>query len=102
VPVEHEDMTAEEANEVKLANDVDQTEADRVARAWLNVAATEDGRTVLWDIMSFLGMMETPLVPGQSDMTFRNIGRGDAAREIYTKLGNYPAYLKAMHQENGL
>lgn len=102
MPVEHEDMTAEEANEVKLANDVDQTEADRIARAWLNVAATADGRTVLWDIMSFLGLMQTPMRPGLPDMTAHAIGRADAAREIYTKLGNYPAYLKAMHQENGL
>lgn len=57
-----------------------------IQKAYRNVMATEDGRTVLWDILASLGTYKTPLVPGAQDLTYCAIGRQNAGLELTARL----------------
>ena len=94
------DNTDEERDEIALKRETDKARADRVERSWQAVVRTPEGRAVLWDIMDRLGMMASPMAFGQPDRTVYNIGRADAARVIYTKVGDYPRHLLNMEKEN--
>lgn len=69
--------------------------------AYRRVMATEEGRAVLWDILSQLGTFKTPLVPGAQDLTYCAIGRQNAGLELMARLHDAsPSGYLTMQEEN--
>lgn len=77
-----------------------QAEKDLIA-AYRSTMATPQGRAVMWDILSSLGVFHSPLVPGSQDLTYVKIGSQNAGLELMTKLFGIDAsrYIE-MEKEN--
>jgi hypothetical protein len=106
MPVEHDDNTQDEKDEIADKRKKGKSKLSRVDAAWERLVQTEDGRTVLWDVMARAGIMMTPLAMGaDADFapyrTFANIGRSDYGRELYAEIARrYPAMMVLMQKEN--
>lgn len=65
------------------------------------VFSTSDGRAVLYDMMKANFILDaTPFVPGNSDITFRNLGKQEFVKQIMFMLKMDPEEFFKLTQEN--
>lgn len=95
-----EAIEAEEVFEKKQRRTAKQQQRD-IDDAYRDVMKTGPGRVVMWDILSSLGIYETPLVVGAQDLTYVNIGRQNAGIQLMVRLSNLaPDDYLLMQKEN--
>jgi hypothetical protein len=82
----------------------ERVERDRLDNAWRSVAASTEGRLVLFDVMGWCGVYRDPTGP-DSDATLKAIGEQNIGRRLIARLerispATYPGMLLAEAKEN--
>lgn len=80
-----EDPELYDANDTKTVNNARKKEArfrQRRKNFVRQMMQDEDGRLWLYDLLEFCNIYVNPLAPGQTDVTFHNIGQANVGRKL--------------------
>lgn len=97
------DQLDEQEVEARKTRKSAKKQAAELADAYRALMKTSFGRRVMWDILSGLGVYQTPFAPGQQDLTYVNIGRQNAGIELLVRLNELaPTEYLLMQKENAI
>ena len=101
---EHSDNTAREATEIKIAKETAAARKKRVREAWEDTMRTPEGRAVVFDMLAqYLGGSRGTYSVGMQphDIVANAAVQSQGAALVNFLVTEYPAYYRAMLQENG-